>query len=149
MTRLLLSCLALLLTGCSSSPDSEVRQLVKRFLEAQQLNEVREIVFIPPGFNQAQADHITGNALVLLEALDGRASIDHIETRGRWARIELSGAKTGPFALHALKLEEDWRIFWDPLGTLIWGKQEWHKQLSESDWEDYRSLKKAAENPAE
>lgn len=140
MLRLLPFCFALLTAGCAGDPASKVRKKADLFLRASSDSEVRELVFLPPDLDPPQADRIVKQCLLMVNSLEPGVTIDEIEVKGRWAGIKLSSLE--PEALVALCMDDEWRIFWDPAGTLMWGEQEWHSLLSETDWDDYQSLKR-------
>ena len=142
MLRLLTVYFVLLLASCSDDPDTAVRRAADQFLQATTVAEFRKAIFVPPDIDKAKVDRMTQQVMAALSALDSKPEIQGIEVRGRWAHINLTKTSSGLENLMGVNNDGEWRVFWDPAGTLIWGKQAWHSQLSEADWADYRSLKK-------
>ena len=142
MLRLLTLCLALLLASCTDDPDAEVRRTADQFLHATTAAEILKVTFVPTGLEKVKVDRITQQVTAAVSAPVTKPRIDGIEVRGRWAHIKLTNSSSGFDHLMALNANGEWKIFWDPAGTLLWGKKEWHSQFSESDWADYHNLKK-------
>ena len=148
MRRVFIFLIVFAFTGCSeeavSTPDSEIRIMFKQAFTAESSESLASHIFLPAKLEEEQKKRILNHRVVLNAKIKKRIEIEQVTIRGRWASVVLAGDTNTPLKRPhiAFRSSEGWKLFWDPQATLLWGQQEWHQGLSQSDWDDYRALTK-------
>lgn len=132
--------------GCTQDdalkPDDEIRSVFGKALAAEDQESLKPYIFIPPSLEVNQKQRILDHRIGRNSYIKKPVQVDDVIIKGRWASVTVDGDKGNPLKkpLLAFHSSAGWKLFWDPMGTLLWGKQEWHRDLSETDWEDYRAI---------
>jgi len=143
MKYLILISILALISSCSkndTSQESDVTLAISQLLEATGDEEVSNRLFIPTEYDHSKRERIIKQFIAYTSNTKPFPVIQSVEVKGIWAKVDVKLDTQRGITISAIFLNDKWRGFWDPAGTMFWGKQDWLTKLDPDDMKDYNDL---------